>query len=106
MDSKKIIYKTENDVAFITLNNPTKLNCIGFQMLNELNEVLIKVERDHEVRVVVFKGAGERAFSTGADLNEFQSLSEENAKKWIQFGNKVFNRIIQFSIFKVYKKLS
>jgi len=93
MDSKKIIYKTENDVAFITLNNPTKLNCIGFQMLNELNEVLIKVERDHEVRVVVFKGAGERAFSTGADLNEFQSLSEENAKKWIQFGNKVFNRI-------------
>lgn len=93
MDFKKIIYEIEDNVVFITLNNPAKLNCIGFQMLYELEEALIKVEKNNEIRVVIIKGAGEKAFSTGADLKEFKLLSDEKAKEWIEFGNKVFNKI-------------
>jgi enoyl-CoA hydratase/carnithine racemase len=93
MDSNKIIYELKGNVAYITLNNPSKLNCIGFQMLYELEEALVETEEHADVNVVVFKGAGDRAFSTGADLKEFQSLSEKKIEEWIQLGNKVFNRV-------------
>jgi len=90
---EKIILEIENKVAFVILNNPAKMNCMGFQMLHELEETLSEVERNADVHVVVFKGAGERAFSTGADLKEFQSLSGEKASEWIEYGNQVFNQI-------------
>jgi enoyl-CoA hydratase/carnithine racemase len=93
MKTKKIIYKYKNNVAYITLNNPSKLNCMGFQMLNELNDSIAKVEKDNTIKVVVIQGAGERAFSTGADLKEFQTLPNEKQTLWIEFGNEVFNRI-------------
>lgn len=93
MDSTKIIYEFKDNAAFIMLNNPTKLNCIGFQMLYELEEALIKIEKDNEVKIVVFSGSGDRAFSTGADLKEFALLNEAQAVEWIQLGNKVFNKI-------------
>ena len=93
MNSTKIIYEIKDNAAFITINNPTKLNCIGFQMLYELEEALVKIEKDNEVKVVVFRGSGDRAFSTGADLKEFGLLNEAQRVEWIQLGNKVFNRI-------------
>jgi len=93
MKTKKIICEYINNVAYITLNNPSKLNCMGFQMLNELNNSVAKVEKDDTIKVVVFKGAGEHAFSSGADLKEFQTLPEEKKALWIEFGNEVFNRI-------------
>lgn len=97
MNLKKIIYYIENQTAFIVLNNPTKLNCIGFQMLSELDEVLTEIEENYQVRVAVIKGAGEKAFSSGADLVEFQSLKEKDVEKWIQIGNNVFNKIENLS---------
>lgn len=93
MTTEKIICEYKNNVALITLNNPSKLNCMGFQMLNELNDSIAKIERDDTIKVMVIKGAGERAFSTGADLKEFQKLPEEKKALWIEFGNEVFNRI-------------
>lgn len=93
MKQKKIIYEIRNHAAYITLNNPEKLNCMGFQMLSELEDALIKAEKNKEVHLLIVKGAGEKAFSTGADLNEFKSLSEEKAVEWIEYGNKVFNTL-------------
>lgn len=93
MKTEKIICDYKNNVAYITLNNPSKLNCMGFQMLNELNDSIVKAEKDNTIKVVVIKGAGERAFSTGADLNEYQTLPDEKKALWIEIGNKVFNRI-------------
>lgn len=89
----KIIYHIKDSVAGITLNNPAKLNCMGFEMLHGLDEAVESAGNDPEVRVVLLKGAGERAFSTGADLNEFQSLSTEKTSEWIEYGNAVFNKI-------------
>lgn len=93
METKKVICEFKDKAEFITLNNPAKLNCIGFQMLNELEEALIRAEMNNDVNVVVIKGAGDRAFSTGADLKEFQSLPMEKIGEWIQLGNKIFNMI-------------
>jgi enoyl-CoA hydratase/carnithine racemase len=67
-----IVYATSSaGLATITLNRPEVLNAINLQMRDELWETLHAVEADPNVRVVIFRGAGERAFSAGADISEF-----------------------------------
>jgi enoyl-CoA hydratase/carnithine racemase len=66
-----IIYEKQGDVAYVTLNRPGALNAYNVRMRDELYEVLGAIKDDPEVRVVVLKGAGEKAFCAGADLTEF-----------------------------------
>jgi len=89
----KIIVQRIEGVLEITLNNPAKLNCMGIEMLQALDKAIGMAEEDHSVRIVLIKGAGERAFSTGADLNEYRSLSPEKTTDWLQYGINIFNRI-------------
>jgi enoyl-CoA hydratase/carnithine racemase len=94
----KILTSKKEGVLEITLNNPEKLNCMGFHMLRSLDRAVNESSSDSKIRVLVIKGAGDRAFSTGADLKEFQTLTEKQADEWISYGNEVFNRIDQLSI--------
>jgi enoyl-CoA hydratase len=57
----------ESKYATITLNNPDKLNVIGYDCLQEIIRVLEAADRDDTVKVIIIKGAG-RAFSAGHDL--------------------------------------
>ena len=66
-----IIYEKQNDIGFVTLNRPQVLNVYNPQMRDELYQVLSAIKDDPEVRVAIFRGAGERAFCAGADLSEF-----------------------------------
>jgi enoyl-CoA hydratase len=70
-DFETIIYAKKNSLAYITLNRPQALNVYNIKMRDELYQVLEAIRDDSEVRVVVFSGAGERAFCAGADLSEF-----------------------------------
>ncbi len=56
-------------VAEIVLNRPQKHNAMTAEMAARLQEVCAAVDRDDAVKVVLIKGAGERAFSSGSDLN-------------------------------------
>lgn len=93
MKTNQIIYELKESVGYITLNNPSKMNCMGLDMLYDLHETIDQIEKDSEVMVLVFQGAGDRAFSTGANLKEFGALSEEGLKEWIVLGNEIFNKI-------------
>jgi enoyl-CoA hydratase/carnithine racemase len=66
-----IIYEKQDGVAYITLNRPKALNAYSVKMRDELYEALGAIKDDPEVRVVILKGAGEKAFCAGADLTEF-----------------------------------
>ncbi len=66
-----IIYQKQAGTGYVTLNRPQALNAYNLQMRDELYQVLGALEDDPEVRVVIFKGAGEKAFCAGADLTEF-----------------------------------
>jgi len=70
-DFEVIIYEKQNETGFITLNRPKALNAYNIQMRDELYQVLGAVKEDPEVKVVILRGAGERAFCAGADLTEF-----------------------------------
>jgi len=66
-----IIYEKKDDVGYVTLNRPQALNAYNLQMRDELYQVLGAIKDDPEVKVAIFRGAGERAFCAGADLTEF-----------------------------------
>ncbi len=66
-----ILFEKSGAVAYVTLNRPKALNAYNIQMRDDLYEVLSAIKIDDEVRAVVFKGAGDKAFCAGADLKEF-----------------------------------
>lgn len=66
-----VIYRKENNTGYVTLNRPQALNAYNIQMRDELYQVLGAIKDDPEIRVAIFRGAGQRAFCAGADLAEF-----------------------------------
>ncbi|GAH22062.1 unnamed protein product [marine sediment metagenome] len=66
-----IIYEKLDGVGYVTLNRPHALNAYNLKMRDELYQVLGSIKDDPEVKVAIFRGAGERAFCAGADLAEF-----------------------------------
>lgn len=66
-----IVYEKRDGIGYLTLNRPHALNAYNIQMRDELYQVLGAIRDDPEVGVVIFQGAGEKAFCAGADLTEF-----------------------------------
>ena len=64
-------------VAVITLNRPEVLNALNLQLVRELDGALTELEQDDDVGAIIITGAGERAFSAGADIHENRELSSE-----------------------------
>jgi enoyl-CoA hydratase/carnithine racemase len=63
----EVLYEVSEHVATITLNRPERLNTISGPMLNQLAQLLLKADRDPEVRCIILTGTG-RAFCAGLDL--------------------------------------
>ena len=66
-----IRYEEADGVAVVTLNRPDVLNAINEPMRRELTRCFDDLAVDDDVRAVVVTGAGDRAFSAGADIREF-----------------------------------
>ena len=66
-----IRYEQADGVATVTLNRPDVHNAMNQAMRRELLEVFTRLRSDDSVRVVIVTGAGEKAFSAGADIREF-----------------------------------
>jgi 2-(1,2-epoxy-1,2-dihydrophenyl)acetyl-CoA isomerase len=72
-----ILSERRGAVGLITLNRPDKLNALSFPLMEELEDALSGHEADDAVKAVILTGAGERAFSAGADIHEMAGLSAE-----------------------------
>jgi enoyl-CoA hydratase len=71
MELKNIILEKKDSVAWITLNRPEVRNAQNDALRSELLWALENIRDDDEVRVIVITGAGDKAFSAGADISEF-----------------------------------
>ncbi|SLN43270.1 enoyl-CoA hydratase-related protein [Oceanibacterium hippocampi] len=65
-----ILYEVADHVARVTIDRPKKLNAIDEASEAALQRIWTEIENDPEVRVVVLTGAGDRAFSAGADMSD------------------------------------
>ena len=64
-------------VAIITMNRPEVLNALNVQLVREVDQALTNMEEDEEVGAIIITGAGERAFSAGADIHENRERTPE-----------------------------
>lgn len=69
----------ENGLAWITMNNPRRMNALTSAMWRTLPEAITEAVRNDAVRVIILRGAGTRAFSAGADISEFETARTGDA---------------------------
>lgn len=93
MAFETILYEVRDAVAHITLNRPKKLNAMNALCVGEMRAALTKVRGDEGARVVVIKGAGERAFTAGADISELADKTpadmESYNREWLGLFNDI-----------------
>ena len=88
---KTLIYEKSDRIGYVTLHRPEVLNIYNIQMRDDLFQVLSAIKDDPEVRVVIFRGAGEKAFCAGADLSEFLSAPSPIIARQARFGRDVWS---------------
>src|SRR6188768_2937588 len=71
--SELVLLDFSDGIALVTLNRPEKLNAMNYELIDRLMALLDGIEVDTDVRAVILTGAGDRAFSAGADIHEFSS---------------------------------
>ncbi|MEM3597065.1 MAG: enoyl-CoA hydratase-related protein [Candidatus Bathyarchaeia archaeon] len=89
MEYKYIIYEKSEGIATITLNRPEALNAFSKEVVEEVLNALEDVKADENVRVVVLTGAGEKAFSTGADIKAMKGMNALKARELSLMGEKL-----------------
>jgi enoyl-CoA hydratase len=89
MDFKFIIYEKNNGIATITLNRPETLNAFNKEVVSEVLQALEDVRNDENVRVVILTGAGEKAFSAGADIKAMIGMNALKARELSLMGEKL-----------------
>ncbi len=90
-----VLLELNNHIAIVTINRPQSLNAFNYDTLLDLQETVENIRMSKDIRAVIFTGAGDRAFSVGADLKERKSLSDEQVKRNLYKINEVFNAIDQ-----------
>ncbi|OFV95208.1 MAG: hypothetical protein A3F68_02505 [Acidobacteria bacterium RIFCSPLOWO2_12_FULL_54_10] len=93
MPYENLLLETTESIALVTFQRPKVLNALNNKTLAELEDCLEKLRQDDSVRVVIFTGAGDRAFVAGADIGEFASHSQSQARDFSMCGQAVFNSI-------------
>src|SRR6202171_5425851 len=68
-----VLLEIKDRIALITLNRREKLNALNYDLIYRLMAALDQIEGDASARLVILTGAGERAFSAGADIHEFSA---------------------------------
>ena len=89
MEFKYIIYEKSEGIATITINRPEALNAFSAEVVSEILQALEDVKADESVRVVVLTGAGEKAFSAGADIKAMKGMNALKARELSQMGERL-----------------
>jgi len=86
----KILYKKKDNIAYVTLNRPEKLNSIDREMNQSLHNIWIDIKKDEDIYVAILTGTGGN-FCAGFDLKVFRDELKENKYDWSKsamFGNQ------------------
>lgn len=82
MDYQNIIFEVEGNVGIIRFNRPKALNAINTEMVKELDDALIRVEGDSNIKVLILTGEGDKAFVAGADISQMVNLDSLQLRRF------------------------
>ena len=76
----KLIARKENGIGWVIFNNPEKRNAMSLEMSEATAAAMESYAKDPEVRVVILRGEGGKAFVSGADISQFK---ERRSMTWM-----------------------
>jgi enoyl-CoA hydratase/carnithine racemase len=88
-----LLIEEDHHIEVLTLNRPEVSNAFNMDLLHALREEINAILKRDQVRVVIITGSGEKAFCSGADLNERAALDEEGVKEYIHTIRELFTSI-------------
>jgi len=75
--SEHVLYEIKDGIGLVTFNRPEARNAFTLAMYERLYEIVREAQTDKSIQVLVFTGAGEKAFAAGTDISEFKVFSTE-----------------------------
>ncbi len=91
MRFETILQENNGPIATIIMNRPEALNALNIQVFRDLTACLLAIAKDEKIRVVVIKGAGERAFVAGADIKEMAHIKGAMGSERSYLGMHVYD---------------
>ena len=88
-----IIFEKENGVAKLTINRPEAYNALSPETMQEIINAIEEAKKDDEIKVLVIRGSGDKAFIAGADIKTFPSLNPLTARQFAELGQEITKRI-------------
>lgn len=90
----ELLYERRGAVALLTFNRPQARNAMTWAMYEGLHAACEWVDADDRVRILVLRGAGERAFVAGTDISQFRAFSTpQDALSYEKNGNRYIGRL-------------
>lgn len=94
MNYENILSQTENGIATITINRPTKLNALNKATISELNDAFKVAEAASNIKVIIITGNGEKAFVAGADISEFSDFNINEGEQLAAQGQSLLFNLV------------
>src|SRR5690606_20170251 len=90
LDTDKMIAEVEDGIGWVVFNNPERRNAVSVEMQQALPVIFEAFQKDDAVRVVVMRGAGDKAFVSGADISQFEErrASPEAVAEYERMGER------------------
>ena len=87
-------YRAQNGIAFLTLNDPPA-NTYTYEMMQDLDNAILKARMDESVQVIVITGNGEKFFSAGANINMLANVTPTFKYFFCLHANETLSRLEQ-----------
>jgi len=97
MEYENLMTKKGEDIGWIVINRPDKLNALNEKTIKELHSAFLSFKDDLEVKAVILTGSGENAFVAGADISELAQLDFSTGKEYVLQGQKLTKLIENFN---------
>jgi enoyl-CoA hydratase len=72
--SNDLLFEVRDSIGRATFNRPQARNAFTFEMYEQLAQICEQADKDHSIKVLVFQGAGDKAFASGTDINQFRAF--------------------------------
>jgi enoyl-CoA hydratase len=84
-----ILVENKDNISYITINRPQKLNSLNKLTILELNKAIKQAEKDDSIRCIILTGAGKKSFVAGADIKEFASYNKKEGEELSRKGQEL-----------------
>lgn len=88
MDLRNVLVEKKGRTGILTINRPDKFNAVNSEVIKEIASAFKTLDSDPEVKVIVIRGAGEKAFIAGADIAEMQNITPSQAREFARKGQE------------------